>query len=182
LTSYIYALVFYSHNVMHKILQTPRLYLRQFEISDAQLLIDLNTNPNVIRYTGDQTVVTIQEAQRILLEIILPQYKNKMGRWAVHLKSNNEFIGWCGLKYIAQEDEIDLGYRYFENYWNKGYATEAAQAVMDYGKNILHLQRIVARAAVENKASISVIKKMGMRYIADELCAHDPAQKFEITF
>lgn len=161
-------------------LETPRLYLREFTIEDAQLLIDLNSNPNVTRYTGDGPVKDLAEAKRILTDIILPQYKNKMGRWAVHLKSNNEFIGWCGLKFIAEENEIDLGYRFFENHWGKGYASESAKAVLEYGVNTLKLKNIIARAAKDNVASINVIKKLGMVYLKDDMCAHDPAAVYQL--
>ena len=159
-------------------IETERLYLREFIIEDAQLLIDLNSDIDVTRYTGDGPVKDIEEAKRILTDIIFPQYKNNIGRWAVHLKSNHEFIGWCGLKYLAETDEIDLGYRFFKMHWGKGYATESAKAVVKYGVNVLKIQNIIARAAKENKASIHVIKKLGMVYLKGELCAHDPAEVY----
>ena len=166
---------------MNKILETPRLYLREFTIEDAQALIDLNSNPNVIRYTGDGPVKDLAEAKRILTEIIFPQYKNKMGRWAVHLKSNDEFIGWCGLKFIAEDNEVDLGYRFFENHWRKGYASESAKAALDYGVNTLKLKNIIARTAKDNIASINVLKKLGMVYLKDDMCAHDPAEVYQLS-
>ncbi|MBA3972278.1 MAG: GNAT family N-acetyltransferase, partial [Bacteroidetes bacterium] len=154
------------------------LYLRELTADDAQLLIDLNADPEVIRYTGDGPVKDLQEGQRIINDIILPQYKNKIGRWAVHLKANDEFIGWCGLKFIAKEDHIDLGYRFFKKHWGKGYASESAKAVLDYGVNTLKLKNIIATAAKENIASINVIKKMGMVYLKDDMCAHDAAEVY----
>lgn len=163
---------------MEKILETERLYFREFTIEDAQLLIDLNMNPNVVRYTGDGEVKGLEEAKHILTDIIFPQYLNKMGRWAVHLKSTDEFIGWCGLKYIADANEIDLGYRFFEKHWSKGFATEAAQAIMDHGINTLKLKNIIALAAKKNTASINVLKKLGMVYLEDNMCKHDPAEKY----
>jgi len=149
---------------MNIILETPRLYLREFTMEDAQLLMDLNSDPAVTRYTGDGPVKDAEEGKCILKEIILPQYRNKIGRWAVHLKANDEFIGWCGLKYIAELNETDLGYRFFQKHWGKGYATESAKAVMDYGLNVLKLQQIVGRASVENLSSIKVLEKVGLIY------------------
>jgi ribosomal-protein-alanine N-acetyltransferase len=163
---------------MKGIIETERLYFREFTLEDSQLLIDLNSNPNVIRYVGDGPVKDLMEAEIILKEIIFPQYINGMGRWAVHLKANDEFIGWCGLKYVKESDEIDLGYRFFEEHWGKGYATEAAKAVINYGVNVLKLQTITATGAKANVASIQVLKKIGMRYLQDELCKHDPAEKY----
>jgi ribosomal-protein-alanine N-acetyltransferase len=148
---------------MKKIIETPRLYLREFTMDDAQLLIDLNSDPEVTRYTGDGPV-NEERATQILAEIILPQYKNKLGRWAVHIKSTGEFIGWCGLKYIQELDEVDLGYRFFQKHWGKGYATESAKAVMTYGTDVLKLKQIVGRAAVDNHNSIKVLEKVGLKY------------------
>ena len=163
---------------MKKTIETERLYLREFTIDDAQLLIDLNSDINVTRYTGDGPVKDIEEAKRILTEIIFPQYKNKIGRWAVHLKSTNEFIGWCVLKYLVETGETDLGYRFFKKYWGNGYATESARAVLDYGVKYMKLKNIIARAAKENPTSINVIKKMGMVYLKDDLCDHDEAEVY----
>ncbi|MBL7890953.1 MAG: GNAT family N-acetyltransferase [Bacteroidia bacterium] len=163
---------------MERILETERLYLRAFIIEDAPLLIDLNSDPEVTRYTGDGPVANIKEAERILKEIILPQYPNKIGRWAVHLKANEEFIGWCGIKFIQEDNEYDLGYRFYKKHWGKGYATESANAVMDYAKNNLQLEEIIGRAAIENTASIHVLKKMGMTYLRNESCGHDPAEVY----
>ena len=163
---------------MKRILETERLYFRELTLGDAQLLIDLNNNPNVIRYVDDGTVKDLAEAKLILTEIIFPQYPNKMGRWAVHLKENDTFIGWCGLKHIKESNETDLGYRFFEEYWGKGYASEAAGAVLNYGVDTLKLRNIIARAAKANTASLNVLKKLGMVYLEDDLCKHDPAEKY----
>lgn len=162
---------------MKHLLETDRLYFREFTIDDAQLLIDLNSDPLVTRYTGDGSVKDIEASEKILTDIILPQYKNKIGRWAVHLKSTDEFIGWCGLKFIAEDNQTDLGYRFYKKYWGKGYATESAKAVMEYGKK-LQLKNIIAKAAKENVASINVIKKLGFVYLKDDMCAHDPAEVY----
>lgn len=163
---------------MKIVLETERLYLREFTIDDAQLLIDLNSDIEVTKYTGDGPVKDVDEAKGILSNIILPQYKNKIGRWAVHLKSTNEFIGWCGIKFIQEQNEYDLGYRFFKKHWGSGYATESAKVVLDYGTKTLKLKNIIGRAAKENIASINVLKKMGMVYLNDDMCAHDPAEVY----
>jgi ribosomal-protein-alanine N-acetyltransferase len=166
---------------MKHILDTERLFLREFTIEDAQLLIDLNSNSNVTRYTGDGPVESIKKAKEILENIIFPQYKNKMGRWAVHLKSTNQFIGWCGLKFIEDLNEIDLGYRFFEEHWGKGYATESAKAILAYGFKTLQLQEIVARASTENTNSIKVLEKVGMQFIKEDDEDGDKTFKYLLT-
>ena len=159
-------------------MQTERLYFREFTMDDAPLLMDLNSDPDVIQYTGDKFITDVEEYKTILKEIIIPQYKNKIGRWAVYLKASDEFRGWCGLEYIAEANELDLGYRFFKKHWGKGYATESAKAVIDYGVNVLQLKNIVARAAKANTASINVIKKLGFVYLKEVMCAHDPAEVY----
>lgn len=148
---------------MKKILTTDRLYLREFTPDDAQLLVDLNSDIEVTRYTGDGPV-TIEEAKKVLNDVILPQYSNHMGRWAVHLKDNDEFIGWSGIKYLESLNEYDLGYRFFKKHWGKGYATESAKAVMEYALNTLKLKTVVGRAAIDNHNSIKVLEKSGLKF------------------
>ncbi|MBC7589268.1 MAG: GNAT family N-acetyltransferase [Chitinophagaceae bacterium] len=131
---------------MKIILETERLYLRQFTLADAQLLVDLNGNPEVTKYLHEQPT-TLNIAQQVIEQIILPQYTlYNHGRLAVHVKSNNEFIGWCGLKYLKERNKVDLGYRFFQQHWGKGYATETAQACIDYGFNNLNINHIMAMA------------------------------------
>ena len=152
---------------MNIVLQSSRLYFREFTADDIQLLFDLNSNPNVIKYVHEPEP-TIEIASNALHNIILPQYKlYGYGRWAVYLNSNDEFIGWCGLKYIQDADEIDLGYRFKEKFWGKGYGYEAAKATLDYGFNILHLDKIFARALPKNIASLKIMEKCGMNFIDD---------------
>ncbi|MBG6234049.1 RimJ/RimL family protein N-acetyltransferase [Pedobacter sp. CAN_A7] len=72
---------------------------------------------------------------------------------------DNEFLGWCGLKYDEHLNETDIGFRFFEDYWNKGYATESAKACLTYGFKKLGLKIIVGRAMADNIASIKDIEK-----------------------
>jgi RimJ/RimL family protein N-acetyltransferase len=154
---------------MNKIIETNRLLFREFTEEDAPLLYNLNLDPEVIRYTLDP-ISDVAHAAKILREVILPQYKHYgHGRWAVFLKDQNEFIGWCGLKYLDELNEVDLGYRYMKKYWAKGYATEAAKASLDYGFNVVNLERIVGRALPGNIASIKVLEKCGMSYIGQQV-------------
>ena len=102
-------------------------------------------------------------------EVIIPQYTlYNHGRWAVHLKDGLQFIGWCGLKYVAERNEVDLGYRFMKKFWGKGYATEAASASLKYGFDRLDIKQIIGRALPGNLASIKVLEKCGMQYLGDE--------------
>ncbi len=166
---------------MDFLFQSSRLYFREFTKDDVELLFDLNNNPNVIKFVHEPAP-TFENVTDILVNVILPQYKlYSHGRWAVHLKSNDEFIGWCGLKYIKDADEIDLGYRFRENYWGKGYGYEAAKATINYGFSILKLKRIVATALPENIASWKIMEKCGMNYLENIIDADEwKVKKYEI--
>ena len=153
---------------MNIIIETNRLLLRNFTDLDAALIYELNLDPDVIRYTHDP-IKDLAHASEILEKVIIPQYVlNNHGRWAVHVRSTLEFLGWCGLKYRTELNEIDLGYRFKKEGWGNGYATEAAYASIQYGFEKLGLQRIVARAEIDNIGSWKVLEKCGMTYIRDE--------------
>ena len=166
---------------MHIIFQTPRLILRRFTESDAPLVLQLNSDPEIVKYVHEPTLKTEAQAKKILLDIILPQYKNNLGRWAIHTINNMDFIGWCGLKYRPELDEIDLGYRLMQKAWGKGYATEAAQHSLDHGFNNLNLKLITGRAHIENLASIKVLEKIGMDFISEGIVDDCPVRTYTKT-
>ena len=149
---------------MNIILQIPRLILRQFTIADAAVIQQLNSAPEVLKYIHEPLLENAAQAEQVLVNNILPQCKKNLGRWAVHTKHNNEFIGWCGLKLSAETSQIDLKYR-FKNAWGHCYATKAARDVLDYGFHQLYLKTIIAEAQVENLASINVVQKIGMQFL-----------------
>ncbi|MBI5372725.1 MAG: GNAT family N-acetyltransferase [Sphingobacteriales bacterium] len=165
---------------MNVIIETDRLLLRLFEPGDAPLLYELNQDPEVTLYTGDP-FRDLAHAREVLEQVILPQYAlHQHGRWAVHLKPGLEFIGWCGLKYIPERDEVDLGYRLKKTAWGRGYATEAAYASIKYGFEKRGLRRIIGRAMPGNLASCHVLEKCGMRFIGEEIADGHPARTYEI--
>lgn len=165
---------------MNVIIETDRLLLRTFTIEDAPHIYHLNLDPDVIRYTLDP-IRDIDQSRQVLEQVIIPQYAlYNHGRWAVHTKPGMGFIGWCGLKARPERNEIDLGYRFIKTFWGKGYATEAARACIRYGFEQLNLQRIIGRAMPDNKASLRVLEKCGMRYTGEDLVDGHPAVTYEI--
>lgn len=149
---------------MNPTIETPRLYLREWIIEDAEHFFALNNDPEVIRFTGDPPFESI-EATREFVRNYDAFEKEGMGRWVCILKETGENIGWCGLR--LKPEGVDLGYRFFRKYWNKGFATEAGRACLEYGFNELGLDKIVANAMIENKASSRVMQKLGMRYVGE---------------
>lgn len=164
---------------MKHILETSRLILRELDSKDAKNFYDLNSNPNVIKYTGNSAFKNVEEAKEFLENYT--DYKfNGYGRWAVILKTTDKFIGWCGLKFDELENETDIGFRFFEEEWNKGYATESAIACIHYGFEKLKLKRIIGRAMKENVGSIKVLEKIGLEYKKNAVLAGKDAVIYKI--
>jgi RimJ/RimL family protein N-acetyltransferase len=150
------------------IAETSRLILREFTPDDAYSIWELNSDPEVLKYTGDPPFETVEKAREFLMDY--REYKKHgFGRWAVINKASSSFIGWSGLKYNEQ-NLVDLGFRFYKNEWNKGYATEAAGACLKYGFMNLNLNAIIGRVARQNKASIKVLEKLSMEYWKIDSC------------
>ena len=99
----------------------------------------------------------------------------------MYTKNTNEFIGWCGLKYLPELDETDLGYRLKKSAWGNGYATEAAKHTLDHGFNKLDLKLITGRAYIANIASIKVLEKIGMQFISEGIVDDYPVKTYTIS-
>ena len=147
---------------MNFILETERLLLREFDISDAKMMYQLNADPKVIRYTGDSPFLSIESAATFLKNYS-DYERNGFGRFACIEKSSGEFIGWCGLK-KHKDEVVDIGYRFFRKDWGKGFATESAQVNLAYGFNSLNLTEIIGRSDKANIASIKVLEKLNMQF------------------
>lgn len=146
---------------MTTILETPRLLLREFVEEDAEAFLAFNGDPRVMRLTGEPAWTDLEETRRRLRDY--PDYRRYgFGRWAVVLKPEGVVIGFNGLKYLEDLDEVDLGYRFAFDYWGRGIATESSRAVLRYGFETLGLQRVVGLALPENQGSIRVLEKVGM--------------------
>lgn len=145
-------------------LQTERLLLREMTPDDAPFAFDLNSDPEVLKYTGDEPFDSIEEARRFL-ENYSDYQRNGFGRWGVQRKDTGELIGWCGLKRDRETNEVDLGFRFFRKDWNKGYASEAAFACMEAGFRQFGIDKIVGRARKENTYSIRILEKIGMHFV-----------------
>ncbi|MET6997074.1 GNAT family N-acetyltransferase [Chitinophaga defluvii] len=149
---------------------TPRLILREIIPADEKGMFTLDADPEVHKYLGNQPVTSMEEV-RSVIQFIRRQYvDNGIGRWAVIEKDTNLFLGWAGLKLITtpihnRVNYYDLGYRLIKSCWGKGYATEAARAVRDYGFNRMGLPVIYGMTEVGNTGSRRVLEKTGLKYI-----------------
>lgn len=157
---------------MSPITTTERLCLREMTTADAEHAYLLNSDPEVVRHTGDGPFASPEAARTFLAAY--PDYRiHGFGRWAVVRSTDEAWLGWCGLKRHPNGD-VDLGYRLMRRYWGQGYATEAGRACLDLGFDRFGLDLIIGRVARENTASIRVLEKLGMRYWKTDVCEHDP--------
>jgi len=156
------------NHLVNPLIETPRLILREFTVDDAYKIWELNSDPEVIKYTGDPPFENVENA-RDFLNNYKDYENNGFGRWAVIKKVSNDFIGWCGLK-LNEQNLIDLGFRLFKREWNKGYATEAAKACLEYGFMVLNKKEIIGRVAMKNTGSIKVLEKLAMEYWKNDSC------------
>jgi RimJ/RimL family protein N-acetyltransferase len=147
------------------VLETERLTLRQLSLDDAPFILTLLNEPSFLRYIGDKQVRNIEDAQQYLLNGPIASYKqNGFGLYLVALKEHGTPIGICGLIKRAELPHVDIGFAFLPDFWNQGFAFEAATAVMNYEQATLKLDRIVAITSIDNDASIKLLQRMGFAF------------------
>ncbi len=147
-------------------IETERLKLIKFTLKDLDELYRLYNNPKVMKYVG-KGILTRAKTEEKILTMIEHWQKNNFGIWAVVHKIDNKMIGRCGLCFLDNTLEVELGYVLDPEYWHQGLATEASKASLRYGFEELKLEKIVAIAKPENIASQRVMEKLGMKYEKD---------------
>ena len=148
-----------------KILETDRLILRHLSEADAPFMLELMNEPDFHRFVGDRGLRTTNDAAAYLAEKILPSYERfGFGFYLVELKCSGMPIGICGLVKRDTLEWVDVGFSFLESQRGKGYAFEAAKAVMDYGRTCLELPRIIGVTAPDNRISIRLLEKLGLRF------------------
>ena len=152
---------------MQIILRTPRLAIRQFTQDDVDNLLDLNSDPEVMRYLGRATPREVLRDKIIPFHLDVYQRLDRLGTWAAESADNGEFLGWFHFRPGPDGDitNIDLGYRLRRSAWNKGYATEGSRALIDMGFTDLGVQRVFAHALTVNTASRRVKEKCGLTLV-----------------
>src|ERR1700730_8346186 len=127
------------------LLETDRLILRKLSFDDAEFILELLNEPSFLRFIGDKSVRSLDDAREYILNGPVASYeRNGFGLYLVQLKDSREEIGISGLVKRDSLPAADLGFAFLPNYWNKGYAFESAAAVMTYARDTLRLDRILA--------------------------------------
>ncbi len=151
---------------MKVLLETERLILRRFTESDLKHLFELDNDPEVMRFINGGTPTSKATIRNDILpgflqyDVRFPEY----GFWAVIEKPTLDFLGWFCLRRSAEaEEEARLGYRFRRDAWGRGYATEGARALINRGFAGIGLQRVIATTYEENRRSLRVMEKLGMK-------------------
>jgi RimJ/RimL family protein N-acetyltransferase len=154
---------------MEVFLETERLLLRQFTVADADNLVDLDGDPDVMHFiTGGRTTPR-DEIQNEFLPAFLSYYQTSAGYgfWAAIEKSTGDFLGWFHFRPGPESPpgEAELGYRLRKSAWGQGYATEGSRALIRKGFTELGVQRVFAGTMTVNTASRRVMEKAGLTLV-----------------
>lgn len=154
---------------MQVYLETERLILRRFTEADVDNLVELDSDPAVMRFINGGRPTRRDEIENDILPRFLQYYERFAGYgfWAVVEKSTGEFLGWFHFRPPegSSPDEPELGYRLRTSAWGKGYGTEGSRALIHKGFAEFSVQRVTASTMVVNVASRRVMEKAGMTLV-----------------
>ncbi len=146
-------------------IETERLILSEFSVNDAPFILEMLNDPGWLQFIGDRGIRTLEDAKDYIIEKLQKSFEEQsFGMLLVKLKDSEIPIGTCGLLKRDYLDDMDIGFAFLPAYRGKGYAFEAASATIEWGKKMLGVKRVLAFTDMNNRASIQLIKKLGMQY------------------
>ncbi len=150
---------------MMPILETERLNLRLLDQDDAQFYLRLVNQPSWLRFIGNRGVHTEEHARLAIAQGPLAMHaRHGFCLYLVERRDTLERLGICGLIKRDTLLDVDVGFAFLDEHCGKGYAWESASAVLEYGRAVLGLPRIVAIVSPENHVSIKLIRKLGLQF------------------
>ena len=159
------------------LIETERLTLRKLSVEDAPFILRLVNEPSFLQFIGDKGVRNLEDARQYILNGPVASYaQNGFGLFLVQLKTDQAPLGMCGLLKRETLEDVDIGFAFLPEFWNKGYASEAAAGVLSYAKDVLKLPRIVAITNKDNDASGKLLEKLGFHFDRLVKLADDKAE------
>jgi RimJ/RimL family protein N-acetyltransferase len=150
------------------LLETERLLLTPFALTDVEALHQLWTTPAVRKFLWDDQIIPHETVVEIVQASIQSFADQNFGFWTLRLKNQPDLIGFCGLRPMERSPneiaEVEIFYGLQPEHWKQGLATEASKAVLGYGFGKAQLERIYAGADPPNEASFQVMKRLGMKF------------------
>lgn len=154
---------------MNVVLETERLLLRRFTPADVDRLVELDSDPEVMRYLNGGVPTPRELVEQQILPEFLREYErfDGLGVWAAIEKGTGSFLGWFAFhpSRDGSPTDVSLGYRLRRSSWGRGYATEGARALVRKGFAELGVRRVSATTYQDNAASRRVMEKLGMRLV-----------------
>lgn len=147
------------------IAETERLLLREINVGDAEFILRLVNEPSFVSNIGDNGLKNLNDARQFIMEGYWTSQEHPgYGMFLVELKTQRIPIGGCGVLYRSALDVTDIGFTFLPEYWGRGFAYEAAEAIMKYGHSTLGIKKIVGLTSEDNLGSINLLKKLGMDF------------------
>jgi ribosomal-protein-alanine N-acetyltransferase len=151
---------------MGSILETPRLSLRPVTAQDAAFILELMNEPPYHENIGDRGVRTIPDAARYIGEKYTTSYETHgYGLYLVELKEGLVQVGICGLVKREILDHPDVGFAFLQRHWSKGYASEAAAAILGFARDTLKHPYVYGVVSPKNLRSIRLLERLGLQYL-----------------
>ena len=144
---------------------TSRLTLRPWKEEDAEPLYQILAVKNMLKYFPNTDPRSLDQVERMISFRLAHWEEHGFGLWAVEPRGGNELLGWNGLQFLPETGEVEVAYLISKPYWGKGLTTEGARAALQYGFEQIGLDRIIALAHPDNKASQCVMQKLGMSFV-----------------
>ena len=149
------------------LLNTERLTIREMILEDAPFILNLVNQPAFHENIGDKDIRSLADAEDYILTAGTENYE-KLGYGMYLVLTDHRPIGICGLLKRPYLDYPDIGFAYDEDYWNKGFGTEAARAMVQHATDTLGYDRLAAFTSVNNKASGRLLEKAGFQFAGIE--------------
>jgi RimJ/RimL family protein N-acetyltransferase len=160
---------------------TQRLILKPLQKSDDENLFSLCSDSEVMKFIRKPDTDIFQAKKKIKSLLDYSKNNPNFGLWMATTKDTKEHLGFVLLLHIETNSDypIEVGYRLHTKFWNKGYATEMASAMINYGKDI-GLKTVSGITVEENINSIKVLESSGLEYIEDRLYYEVPVRYYEV--
>lgn len=167
------------------VIETERLALRRFTQDDAAFVLEMLNDEAWKRNISDRGIRTVEGVRGYVDDVLLASYqKHGFGLYRLALKADDTPIGMCGLIKRDSLPNVDIGYALLPAFYGKGYAEEAARAVLEHGRSDFGLKRILGTTSLDNEPSVRVLEKIGLTFqeVIQQAGFDKPSKLFAIDF
>ena len=149
---------------MKKEIETKRLFFKQLTSFESVSFFEIVGDPEVMKFWIGGADNNIEESEKRIIEINNHWEKHGFGDWGIFEKQSETLIGFAGLHYIQNMDDVNIGYAFKKSEWGKGFAYETCQFIINHAFNSLKLKKVAAVIWPQNKVSIKLIEKCGFQF------------------